>query len=321
MNTYRAYGLGIHSALPLPELAPGGAVTDVIVRLGKVPGVPAEARTQRCYARASARVAHLSWPDVGVFRIRDGREILVEPAPEVEERVLRLFLLGPALALLLSQRGLLALHASAVALDGGAVAFLGESGRGKSTTAAAFYAQGYDVVADDVVAVQMERGCPVVFPGFPQLKLWPEAAACLGDAVETLAKLHPQRDKRGRRVADQFSDRRLPLKALYVLTEGPVLAVEPLRAQEAVIELVRHSYLAQLVPSLGAAAHLLQCAGVAGSAPVRRLVRASSLEQLPALVRTVAEDLARNIGSPEPADRPAVPERGVSSWGTIAHRG
>lgn len=320
MKTYLAYGLGIRSALPLPELVPGGAATDVIVRLGRVDGVPAEARRQRCYARASATVAHLAWQGVGVFRIRGGREILVEPAPEVEERVLRLFLLGPALALLLSQRGLLVLHASAVALDGGAIAFLGESGRGKSTTAAAFYARGHDVVADDVVAVQMERGCPVVFPGFPQLKLWPEVAACLGDAVETLAKLHPQRDKRGRRVTDQFSDRRLPLRALYILTEGPVLAVEPLRAQEAVIELVRHSYAAQLVPSLGAAAHLLQCAGVAGAAPIRRLMRPPSLAQLPALVRTVTEDLARIIGSAEHTDRPRVPERSGSSWTTPTHR-
>jgi hypothetical protein len=320
MKTYLAYGLGIRSALPLPELVPHGATTDVVIRLGKVPGVPAAARRQRSYARANATVAHLSWPDVGVFRIRHGCEILVEPAPEVEERVLRLFLLGPALAMLLSQRGLLVLHASAVALEGGAVAFLGESGRGKSTTAAAFYARGYDVVADDVVAVLMERGCPVVFPGFPQLKLWPEVVASLGDAVETLARLHPHREKRARRVADQFSSQRLPLKALYVLSEGPGLEIEHLRAREAIIELVRHSYAAQMIRSLGAGPHLVQCAGVAGAAPIRRLWRPPSLQQLPALVRSVTEDLACDPPSLEPLDGSSVPEPGCSSRAAPPHR-
>src|SRR5207245_2121597 len=127
---------------------------------------------RKVYARASAGSAALYWQEVGAFQITAGREIIVEPASGVEARVLRLFLLGPALALLLVQRGLLVLHASAVEVAGRAIAFLGESGQGKSTTAAAFHACGHPVVADDVVAVQIEDGGPLIYPGLPQLNLW-----------------------------------------------------------------------------------------------------------------------------------------------------
>src|SRR5207237_1442435 len=151
-------GLDICSILPLPELLPGNGCADARVRLGKVDGLPPEARARKVYARADAGNAYLFWQGVGAFQITHGREITVEPAPGVEARALRLFLLGPALALLLSQRGLLVLHASAVAVEGRAIAFLGESGQGKSTTAAAFLAHGHTVVADDVLAVRIDDG-------------------------------------------------------------------------------------------------------------------------------------------------------------------
>ena len=69
--------------------------------------------------------------------------------------------------MLLQQRGYLVLHASAVAAGGTAVAFLGHAGWGKSTTAAALYAQGYGLVTDDVLAVEMSSGRLMVPPGEP----------------------------------------------------------------------------------------------------------------------------------------------------------
>ncbi|NBC85561.1 MAG: hypothetical protein GVY25_05150, partial [Bacteroidetes bacterium] len=50
--------------------------------------------------------------------------------PDVAEGTLRAPLLGVVLGTLLHQRGLHTLHASAVVVDGGAVAFVGEKGAG-----------------------------------------------------------------------------------------------------------------------------------------------------------------------------------------------
>lgn len=291
--SYVAYGLHIGSMLPLPELLPAAGEPEVVLRVAKVDGLPPEVRSGEGYCQAEAETVHLFWPEAGAFQISGGREIVVEPAPAAEERVVRLYLLGPVLAMLLFQRGRLILHASAVAIDGAAVAFLGASGWGKSTTAAAFHAHGYGVVADDVAAVQTGSGRPLIFPGFPQLKLCPDALLSLGHRPETLPQLHPDEGKRGRCVIDGFCREPLPLRSLYVLAEGRRLEIEPLQGRETFVELLRHSYAVRLLYAIGAAAQFKQCASVVGAAPARRLKRPRSLQRLPDLVRLVEQDLGR----------------------------
>ena len=53
-------------------------------------------------------------------------------------------------------RGLFVLHASSVNMNGSAIAFSGFKGYGKSTTAMAFYNQGYSVVADDYIIIDFD---------------------------------------------------------------------------------------------------------------------------------------------------------------------
>ncbi len=292
--SYIAYGLGIHSTLPLPELVAADRVADVTIRLGRIDPSPSEQSGLGSCLRATAREVLFFWEEVGLFQVWDGREIVVDPAPGVEERILRLFILGPALGLLLHQRGLLILHASAVQVGGAAVAFLGGPGWGKSTTAAAMHTRGHAIVADDVLAIELaDVNHPVVHPGFPQLKLWPEAAATLGDAPEALPRLHPRLEKRARRDARGFPQIALLLERIYVLAEGTHQEIEPLRPAEAFVELVRHSYVARLLKATGAASlHFDQCGVLANAVPVRRLQTPRSLALLPDLARIIERDLA-----------------------------
>ncbi len=292
MSSYVAYGLSIRSSLPLPELVAARAAADVTIRLGQVGHLPSE--TDRQF-RTVAEEAYLFWEKVGAFLVRNGREINVDPAKPVEEPVLRLFILGPALAVLLYQRGLLVLHAGTVAVNGGAVAFLGGPGWGKSTLATALYLRGHGLMADDVTAVQVDRPSPMVLPGFPQLKLWPEAAAALGIAAEDLVPLHPRLAKRGCHAPRGFPEAPLPLTRIYVLAEGAHHEVEPLRPQEALVELVRHSYGIRVLHRVRPASHFRQCAALASTVPVYRIKAPRSLEALPRLATFVEEDLSRSI--------------------------
>ena len=162
MHYYCAYGLGIRSALSLPELTSGVASKtesgEVAIRLGPVGSPPAQLDPAGFGFWAAGDEACHFLEKVGAFLVRGGREIVIDPAPGVEERLLRLSLLGPAFALLLHQRGFLVMHASVVARGDRAVAILGKNGWGKSTIAGALYAKGYDLVADDVAAVQLDAG-------------------------------------------------------------------------------------------------------------------------------------------------------------------
>src|SRR3954447_15177733 len=148
---YVAYGLGIRATMPLPELVEGEAKTEVSIRFGCVyPMLPEIAEKDWCRYSLSSSEDYLFWQGIGAFLVRGGCEIVVDPYPGVDERVLRLLVLGPVLAVLLHQRGRLLLHASAVAVDNEAVLFLGSAGWGKSTMAATLHARGHSLVTDDI---------------------------------------------------------------------------------------------------------------------------------------------------------------------------
>jgi len=290
--SYFAYGLGIHSTLPLPELVEAEAPPDLSIRTGRIACTldqvsPLGTR----YHAAPDEIAWL-YPDTGTLLVRQGREIVFDPLPNVDERAMRLLILGPGLAFALHQRGLHVLHASVVALNGGAVAFLGAPGWGKSTLAFALHARGHPVVADDYVGVEWHQAVPLVQPGFPQLKLWPEALSGLGADPERLPPLSAQLSKRAQRVA-HFDALPLVLKRIFVLCEAAAPSIERLAAQEAFVELVRHSYVVHFLRATGASAeHLRQTARLADTVPVARLRRPRSFGALPQLAALVEQDLA-----------------------------
>jgi hypothetical protein len=252
---------------------------------------------KRGLVRTTGEEVSFFWEDAGAFLVRGGREVIVDPKPGADERVLRACVLGPVLGALLHQRGLLALHASTVAVAGEAIAFVGEKGMGKSTLAAALCARGHRLVADDITAVWFdEEDRPITYPGYPQLKLWPQAVAYLGDAPESLPRLEPGLEKRARPAASAFSTAPIPLKRVYVLDEGEGVKIETLSPQEALIELIQHSYGRRLLQTVRASSHFVQCTSVVRSVPVCSLRRPYRLSTLPKLSRMVEQDLAQSRG-------------------------
>jgi hypothetical protein len=309
-SSYLAYGLGIGSTIPLPELMEGSLPAGVEIRYGKVERPPRLVDGYDAFCYATPEEVYLSWEGEGAYLVRGGKEIIVDLVPGAEAETVRLTLLGPALAVLLHQLGLIVLHASGVVVNGEAAIFLGDSGWGKSTLAAALYGRGYGIIADDLVAVNNAGTEAVVFPGFPQLKLWPEVLRFLGEAPELLPKAWADEEKRVFRAERRFPRQPLPLRGIYVLSQGPALGIEPLRPSDALIELVRHSCHINLMHPVKGPSYFLQCGGLVNRIPVRRLItpRSRSLETLPSMIRMLEEDLGlhQDQGWPETGDQPAM---------------
>lgn len=290
MHWYRCYGLLVHAALPLPEFVEAGqGRADVVIRYASL---PAPARVEGRYqVTVTGTDLHYYMPGVGGMCVRDGREILIDPVPGAEAQGFRFLVEGIGFGVLLHQRGVLALHASAVALPEGVVAFLGHKGAGKSTTAAVLHAAGHPVVTDDLLVLDPDGG--QVIPGTPHLKLWPEALDAVFDEVpEPLPRIHPAVTKRQR--AGTGTAARLPLRALYVLDfgDGPT-TIAPLAPREATLELIRHSFALRFLKEAGVTStHFAQAAQLARRVPVRRLTRTPALAGLPALARRIEDDLA-----------------------------
>jgi hypothetical protein len=296
---YTAYGLAISSELPFPELiespASASGEIDVAIRFGAQQRRPGPQDVSgSCYHKSPIETL-IHWQDAGLCAIRQGREIVFEPLDAADERAIRLYILGTALAVLLQQRGLLVLHASAVVFNSFAVAFSGDCGMGKSTTAAALQIRGHDLLADDVIALETAPEDDVhVLAAFPQIKLCADAAKALYGDTASMPLVHPAEDKRARRIADGFSSAsRVPLGRVYLLRDAPCRRIVRLSAREACAELIRFSFVGRIVREIGVAAdHLEQCARIARDVPVCRLERPRDLAVLDALEQLVAADIS-----------------------------
>jgi len=186
--------------------------------------------------------------------------VVYRPLGEVESEVEANFL-SSVLAFWLERTGVLAMHASAVALPSGAVAFLANSGNGKSTLAAALLKAGNSLLSDDILALVPPGAGWQARSGFPTMRMWPAEACWFLGGCETLPRIHPAFDKRLVTVGDDgwgaFCADPQPLSRV-ILPErrdpsdsSSDISLTPLSPRDAVIELVRHSFAARLVQGIG----------------------------------------------------------------------
>ncbi len=296
MYRFAAYGLGIHSSLPLPELVPADLDADVRIFCTTAPDLTAQPGRVHCISAATDAVL-LGWGSVATALIRNGSELHVSRAPEIPDQVIRLLILGPALGVLLHQRGQIVLHASVMEVGGVAVALLGTKGAGKSTTAAALCARGHRLVADDLLVLDSgDPGVVRVQPGSPQLRLWPDAAQAIGRDPALLPRLRADSHKRALPVPDSFRHETCPLGRIYLLKVGDTLALEPVEGQVRFIELVSHSYALRFVGSHGIGrGHFQGCRQIAEHIPMYYLRRPTDLGRVCELAELIEMDVNATV--------------------------
>lgn len=286
MATYRICGLWIRSDFDLPAFPPGSAFPDAVISLGSV-SVPQAAAKSGRHSWHDLDAGYLFHQSFGAIRIAQGTEIVVDAT--APDDTLLPWITGPALAILLHQRGCLVLHGSAVRWNGRACAFLGDSGAGKSTVAYALCRAGFGLLSDDHAVIDWRAGEPILLPAGPRLRLKPDALIAAGLDPESVPRLWPYQDKRGLDWSDQFAADPSPLAALYELHDGDSLGCAALDPQERFRILMRHSFLAPLLRMSGTETpHFERCARLAAMVPIARLTRPrthDSLDQVADLLR------------------------------------
>jgi hypothetical protein len=188
----------------------------------------------------------LRFVDCADFRIAgDGAEVLAMPFPGTDPEMLADLYFNQILPLILARTGQTVLHASAVVVNGHGIAFVGATGRGKSTLAAAFARAGHAFLTDDgLIAVAGADGYAIQ-PRRPILRLRSDSqAAVLAASGEGTVDLAKQRVAASGLVP--FHDQPVPLSAIYVLGESrapehPV--VGPLAPAAALAQLMQHCFI------------------------------------------------------------------------------
>jgi hypothetical protein len=243
----------------------------------------------------------LHFPGVADFYVKPGDILYHLPTPP-DCCLFENYFLGTVLSFYLEQHNIRALHCSAVVAEDRAIGFLADSRSGKSTLAAAFVQAGHPLLADDILAVREREGAFFGEPGYPQMRLWPgEAEHFLGQA-DDLPLVHPRVSKR-RAPVGSFSAEAKPLGCLYAPERRPAgeggaeIEITPLPPAQALLGLVRNSFVARLVTAMGWEGERLDAlARMVRQTPIRRLSYPSGLEYLPAVREAILSDLRALLG-------------------------
>ena len=311
IRTYCLYGLRLHSEWPLPWTAESaGHLAEVSLLRGTAPRFATafeEARAQAGDAvlpravRLGDGETYVRWSDRFEFLVApDGRAIEARALPGHGGEAFHTHLLGQVLSVALVRQGFEPLHATTVTIDGAAVAFLGESGFGKSSLAAAFLRAGHRVLTDDLLMLSPGCGGFVAHPGPPRIKLFPKIARTLlgagvrGTPIPTMAMklIIPL----GR---EQAPGAAAPLKAIYVLGSPDRAGVRTIlirrpSMRQACLALIRNAFNTVITDPQRLSRQFAFSVNVAASVPLKRISYPRRIAALPRVRDAILNDVARS---------------------------
>lgn len=309
---YAIFGGVLRSALEFPSLrAQAVASPTWTLDVDSPAPVPADAEplgvdqvdaTVAVRLHRSRDAWHLIYDDTGRFDIdRSGDAIRWRAPSGVSRDAARLDILGRVLATAMHAAGDVCFHASAVAIGGEAIAFLGGKGFGKSTLAWAMVRAGARLITDDTLRLQLEPG-PLAHPGVHELRLRRDAANQMPPAPR---EARPVGDRLviDALELDRLQSETVPVGALYLLSPvhdlpGSVAArVSALPAVASALSLVRHAKIAPLLTGSEAVALLDRVVALARRTPVRLLEVSRDFARLDDVVAEVMAWHSDGVGA------------------------
>lgn len=245
---YRAYDLTVRSYRCIPSLTatdePESVDVDIQPASLKRPDSREDAR--RTVSVHEDEIV-VSWKDRVTLSLQDGQRILVDQVPDSDDRITELLIAGTGLGIILHQIHRVTLHASAVATEKGAVAFIGKKRMGKSTTAAGLSNLGYPVVTDDILMVDVQEDEVWTAPGENVFKLWPDAAtATQKNEACGLSQLHENTTKKIGTFSDHYKSK-IPLTHIFILTfknnkYDNLPTIKKVQSRDAYMDITKNSY-------------------------------------------------------------------------------
>ncbi len=300
------YGLRVRSDLALPSkgVPIGGPIDLFVLQGGEIPRPAAPPQTVvidwHCVEHGWLLRYHTRTNEAleFVFNREATRLRVCCTSPEMTEDIAAL-LVGAGLAAALYLRGVLALHASAVVVDGKAILVTGSAGAGKSTLTAALVGHGMPLLSEDIAAVTFDGDGIAIQSGYPRLRLRPDAAPVVGLTSRELPRVFGPRILDDKRWIDAttlrggFCATPVPLGVIYLLAprhaDRGTLAIESLPRHRAALALLDHLYGARWL-RIPKATALAWCARIAGQIPVRIVHAPSGLERVGETAKSIVAD-------------------------------
>ncbi|MEM9255716.1 MAG: hypothetical protein AAGA91_09720 [Pseudomonadota bacterium] len=253
---YELFGEVIASEIAIPELSKASVAKPRIQVSASAPSIEDVTgftpchdwldSASRLYARTwqRGRDYRLSFPGRVDFLLRSDGVIAWSSDPTTDPATVRQLLLNQVIPRYLASAGHHILHASLVRLaDERAIAFVGSSGRGKSTLAGYCARRGARIITDDSLSLRTGLNTATAYGGPAGLRLYPDSLLALGYDPQGFAPYQAGSEKRQLQCSPRKSVAARPLDALFLLgsLESAAVAnsisVERARGHQAVMDI------------------------------------------------------------------------------------
>jgi hypothetical protein len=237
----RAFGLDVDASLALPGIPPrevaGPPLRPVTVGLSSEPDLEASWRPE-----APERIFEIRLPDgsvwssidadsqagflfrpsgYGIYWISaDGRRIVCAPPESMAAWRWQRYMIGQLLPFSALLHGLEVFHASAVVVDGRALAVAGVSEAGKTSLAGHLVLRGARFLTDDVVVLETSGDDLLAHPGAALMNLRPSATELQAELARGRLGRALGSDEEGTRVEVERHHEPAPLGALCLIERG-----------------------------------------------------------------------------------------------------
>lgn len=244
---------------------------------------------------------HIRWKDHFEFLISgDGKQVWWRKLRDVPDEVFFTYFLGQVLSFCLLNRGVEPLHATAVVVNGSAIAFLGDSGQGKSTLAATFLGAGFPLLTDDVLVLEFRGDTVLAHPSQPKIKLCPDTA----DALLQGRRAIPMNTFTSKMVFSlepgQHVGEVVRLRSIYVLPEDASssdISIRRLSGRASFLPLVKNTFNTRVLNSLRLQQQFDFAGRLVSRVPIKQLLYPRQLNLLPRVTETILADLDTGSGS------------------------
>ena len=208
MHYYHVYDLKVESNIVFPQLIEIDDLSkhkediDIFLEVIEGSGLKKRLTDEKKPDASVGKTEHGMWfsNQAGTFLLEHKNGIsymTCEKYDGIPDSMVRSFLLGNCIAIIMTLRQSIVLHGSTVVIGDKTVLVCGDSGTGKSTTAMALIDAGGKLLSDDISVLDVDPvdGSIYSFPGFPEQKLCRDAALDNGFDLDELSYIDEDRDK------------------------------------------------------------------------------------------------------------------------------
>ena len=265
---YAVFNIALDSEIPLPEL-PELETADTVIKVqagvdaGSIPEQPSWfhhwENPEGAISISCAKLGEfylLRFPELVDFIISiPANTISYFPRKGIPPETIRHLLLDQVLPRILGQKGKLILHAAAVVTpEGHAIAFLGDSGKGKSTLASSFHHNGARLITDDCLLLEIIDGQVVAIPNYYGLRLFNDSAtAIFGEQPDSSPVAH-YTQKRRLQLPSSIThepETSFRLTSIFLFTdtdtdtdiEHDPVQINPIKGAEKIMAMIKQAFL------------------------------------------------------------------------------